>query len=702
MHRRVPIASRTLVGLLIGFAGLGGLGTAPQHSVLGDNTGSLTVDVDVHALRACTDLAGTGATLRLAIVPAGYDDRVPAQRAEFEGIARTIAEGFASTEPFASHMDRLIIQRVDDYRGRALDPWSCAPLWHNASLIQAAAACDHTHILVVPRRSGCVGGHPAGNYSMAGPGHCPAGDCDPDQIVFTTMHELGHTLAGFAHVCYPGDPRNAEWDQEIRTAPPIFLPWSTTGASVGAQTDVSVDGNAQAIRPPLPRTALRNAVQSKEAQAGDTPLNCGVGFEGDEDSPCREWQSPEVLRWVLPGDPPHGCFQGCDDQAAWYRPWPHAEPAVMCRDDAMKNGFTPVERKILFDLLMKPPPPRRASPTPPTPATVTPTRTHTPGAATPTPTPTKSLPGLITYVRYASDASRNDIYVSQPDGKGEIQITDTDDDERGEHPNYAGEFPAHWMPDGRDLVYYTSDVFGEEWKFWLIDRFGGARRLLYTERAFSAEAPIPNPDGSKILYTRSGVQDSTGRHPNDLYLLDVGTRRSSPLVVTQEREELHADWSPDGRTIVYDSGELPPASVLTHLRMVGADGSNDRPFIVPDGERASRPRWSPDGTKIAYYRGAVLHVHELTTGTDTPLLTGADCSIAWSPDSSEILFLARTVPHAAGRPSPTPSTSAQPEGLYRIRLADRTITRLQGAAGGAQLARGDFSYGICPDWWHPR
>lgn len=314
----------------------------------------------------CVPLAGRGRVVRFAIVPAGFDDADPAQVADFERLARTVADGFAATEPFASNLDRFSMSRVDDYRGRVFDPWTCAPLWYNATLIEAAGACDYTQIIVIPRRSGCVGGNPAGNFSMAGPGHCPTGGCSADQIIFTALHEVGHTLAGLRHICFPASASSPVAPAELNTGPPIYLPVAQHGSAPSgpgapvASRDATARTTAAAPRTAHPSGAVVLPRPDLSHAPAASPLpNCGVGFTGTSTVACSEWQDPAVLRWVLSGDPAHGCFRGCDSESAWYRPWPHDEPAVMCRDDAMKNGFTPIERRVIHDILAAPAPPPR-------------------------------------------------------------------------------------------------------------------------------------------------------------------------------------------------------------------------------------------------------------------------------------------------------------------------------------------------------
>ena len=63
----------------------------------------------------------------------------------------------------------------------------------------------------------------------------------------------------------------------------------------------------------------------------------------------------DFLDWVLPGDPTFGCYPGCNNNLDLYRPWMSDTPgngSIMCHTTlVLEPGFTPVDRKILYDRL---------------------------------------------------------------------------------------------------------------------------------------------------------------------------------------------------------------------------------------------------------------------------------------------------------------------------------------------------------------
>ncbi len=142
--------------------------------------------------------------------------------------------------------------------------------------------------------------------SQQTPQHCPWPFTHPDSFIeYTAIHEVGHTVAGFAH--------------------------PSTGT------------------------------QAKPVTSGQEPNNCYLPPQGANiapQQPCPGWRTADFQKWVLPqdsqGNSPKtfGCYKGCADNLNLYAPWTGTQ--MMIRDDNLDYGFSPVERKILADRLNEP------------------------------------------------------------------------------------------------------------------------------------------------------------------------------------------------------------------------------------------------------------------------------------------------------------------------------------------------------------
>jgi dipeptidyl-peptidase-4 len=240
---------------------------------------------------------------------------------------------------------------------------------------------------------------------------------------------------------------------------------------------------------------------------------------------------------------------------------------------------------------------------------------------------------------------------------------------------------------------------------------------------------VPNrfaflPDGSAVLYLRSGPRDAS----QALYALDVESGEERELLTStillggQEEELTEEEAARRERMRLLARG-------ITSFRL-SADGAKllvplsgrvfvvDRAAIGQDGAvreltsaagPAIDPRFSPDGTKVACVRDGDLYVHDLAAGTERRLTTrpGPDVEHGlaefvaqeemgrfrgywWSPDSQTILYqrtdhgdverwhvteLAPSSPPAEGRPYPRPGQPNAAVTLGLIALDEGARTR---------------------------
>lgn len=142
-----------------------------------------------------------------------------------------------------------------------------------------------------------------------------------------------------------------------------------------------------------------------------------------------------------------------------------------------------------------------------------------------------------------------------------------------------------------------------------------------------------SPDGRKIVF--SSLRDGS----QDLYIMDVDGSNVVQLTNTATNDS-SPDWSPNGQKIAYSSGRESNFDIY----VVNADGSN---IVQLTNQQAYEgfPDWSPNGKHIAFASNndgdMEIYVIE-NDGSGLVQLTeadGDDLTPAWSPDGKQIAFV---------------------------------------------------------------
>lgn len=167
-----------------------------------------------------------------------------------------------------------------------------------------------------------------------------------------------------------------------------------------------------------------------------------------------------------------------------------------------------------------------------------------------------------------------------------------------------------WSPDGSWLVYDHLPVpcrqdeclrdggEGYHITLWRMDANGGNPRPIAGPNGRLTGGPNEppgitqdleprlSPDGTRVVFTRN---DAPG-YETRVYIRDL-TTGAEHVAIAEPRGEMHPDWSPDGRWIVYNTHQI---------ERVSADDPTDPPVVLYPSDEAWKPTYSPDGQRIAF------------------------------------------------------------------------------------------------------
>lgn len=151
------------------------------------------------------------------------------------------------------------------------------------------------------------------------------------------------------------------------------------------------------------------------------------------------------------------------------------------------------------------------------------------------------------------------------------------------------------FPGGNGRIAFERPNKADDFDLVSVSPSGRAERSLGVGDGVAYSA-----DGQRIAFA-ARPSDHSDQGPDDesasIYVASDGSARR--LVTTNG---FNPDWSPDGRSLVFEREEEPGTEVglgSSNILVVGTDGGASRE-IASQGES---PRWSPDGRLIAFLGG---------------------------------------------------------------------------------------------------
>jgi Tol biopolymer transport system component len=212
------------------------------------------------------------------------------------------------------------------------------------------------------------------------------------------------------------------------------------------------------------------------------------------------------------------------------------------------------------------------------------------------------------------DVETNDIFTMRPDGSDVVQVTDS----------VGVNGSPSWSPDGRWLAFSSDRAdYPAGAGIYLIRPDGTGLHRVTTLPASSdwQDSPRFSPDGSKLVFTEfidDGKWVRTHRQPwghsagsrSALFVVNVDGR-GEHRVTGWGTDTGDADWSPDGRLLVFETNTGHNGH-RSNVMTVKADGGQLVNLTKDAGltgmgkgvgvraEGSIDPVWSPDGTKIMF------------------------------------------------------------------------------------------------------
>ncbi|MEV4260601.1 hypothetical protein [Kribbella sp. NPDC049584] len=222
------------------------------------------------------------------------------------------------------------------------------------------------------------------------------------------------------------------------------------------------------------------------------------------------------------------------------------------------------------------------------------------------------------------------VFTIKPDGTDARQLTHLT------APQQAGD-PAY-SPDGRRILYVSNETGPFQLRVMSAD--GTGQRQLLNDPGHDAFGPRWSPDGSRIVFARC-------TSPFGFVECTVATVKSDGtglrILTGGHWFDAFADWSADGRTILFASNR---EGFISTIWRIGPDGRGLKQLTDPDLE-AFWPDDSPDGSRILFTSNFDRPISDLYTVrpngksvrkiTDRPAGQSSDFG-RYSPDGHKIVF----------------------------------------------------------------
>ncbi|MGI9069039.1 MAG: protein kinase domain-containing protein [Pyrinomonadaceae bacterium] len=193
-----------------------------------------------------------------------------------------------------------------------------------------------------------------------------------------------------------------------------------------------------------------------------------------------------------------------------------------------------------------------------------------------------------------------------------------------------------WLsPDERRAAVDRVDTQTGTTDIWLFDLLRGTPSRFTTDPAGDSN-PLWSPDGSRIVFasSREGVAN--------LYQKTASGGGTEEVLLKSGEEKVHEDWSSDGQFIVYRT--LNPKTKLDLWVLPMSGDRQPFPFLQTEFNE-QQAQFSPDGKWIVYTSdesgGPEVYAQTFpASGGRWRVSTGGGCQPRWRRDGRELFYIA--------------------------------------------------------------
>lgn len=181
--------------------------------------------------------------------------------------------------------------------------------------------------------------------------------------------------------------------------------------------------------------------------------------------------------------------------------------------------------------------------------------------------------------------------------------------------------------------------------------------------------PALSPNGARVAFSRQEVADRCDGCPQSLWVTSPAQQLTSPQYSDEAPFDESPSWSPDGSTLVFDRSG---ASVQPGLFTIPAAGGPGRDLHVA----GTAPAWGPELIAFERWNGSpAIQTLDPATGTVQTIADGVDASyLAWS-SNGRLAYLAYNVKNGhptigiVGTPTSIDLSRLLPPGSFASGLA---------------------------------